>query len=434
METLVLTEIFLLIILIIFSAFFSTSETALTSVSRIRMMTLQENGRSGASRVLKLIENKDEMLTAILIGNNIVNIGASSLATSIALGLYGDAGVAVATGVMTILVLIFGEITPKTIATAHAESISLATSSVILPLVRIMRPLILIFMKITDFLISLLGVKKSSDQPTVSEDELFTIIDVGHEEGIIEHHEKNMITNIFRFTDIRVKDVMIPHIDIAAVEIGSSYSEVLETFRGCGYSKLPVYSKTIDDIRGILVMRDFILYKGEEADFRIEDLMQEPMFIYEAKKASDLFREMNTRSKNVAVVIDEFGSTAGLVTLNDLAAVVFGELAGEVPEASDQVVKVTDYDYIVSGRMYLNDLDDLLHLDLDDKTESQTIAGFVMESLGHVPAENEFVNFEGNNYTVLDVCGNRVERIRIHLSRFPDTDKDNSKNEKTKES
>ena len=416
MESLIIAEICLLILFISFSAFFSTSETALISVSKIRMRTLEENGNRGARRVLELIDHKDEMITAILIGNNIVNVGASALATSVALDLYGDAGVAVATGVMTVLILIFGEITPKTIAAAHCEFISLAASRIIFPLVRITRPLVRIFMAVTSGLMSVLGIRKGNDQPTVSEDELFTIIDVGHEEGVIERHEKKMLTNVFKFTDILVKDVMIPHVDIVGIDIDSTYEETLELFRTSNYSKIPVYSKTIDDIRGFLIMRDFFLYDGDRSLFRIEDLIVEPMFIYESKKASDLFREMNSRSKNVAIVVDEFGSTAGLVALNDLAAEIFGEMAGEVPEIADQAVKISENEYIVSGRLYLDDLDEMLDLDLDNETESQTIAGFVMEQLGHIPAEGESVQYEGNDYIVLHVAGNRVEKIRIRLN------------------
>lgn len=426
MKTLIFSEFLLLFILLLGSAFFSASETAIMSVNRIRIRTRAENGERRAEKVSRLLDDKTRVLSVILIGNNIVNIGASAIATSIAMGIYGDAGVAVATGVMTLIILVFGEITPKTISSANSEEISLRIAGFLLVLTKIMSPVVWITTKITSALTNLLGVKKDENGLTVSEDELHTIIDVSHEEGVIEGNEKKMLTNVFKFMDILVKKVMVPHIDIVSVEIKTPYHEVKKLFETTPYSKLPVYADTIDDIRGFLILRDFFRYDGAPEDFKIESIMEPPLFIYEAKRASDLFAEMNAQSKNIAVVVDEFGSTAGLVTLNDLAAEVFGELAGELPETTNKFLKLSDSEYLVSGKMFLDDLDELLNLNLNTLTESQTIAGFLIELIGRIPVKGEKIEHNDNIFTIVRVDGNRIGSVNIKLMHPPGENENNT--------
>jgi len=384
------------------------------SVNRIRIRNLSDNGVKRAENVLKLLDDRGRVVSVILIGNNVVNIAASSIATSVALEIFGNAGVAVATGVMTIVILLFGEIAPKTIATAISESVTLRTSGILLFLSKLLSPVLWFTSKFTSGLSKLFGID-NQNEVTVSEDELYTIIDVSHEEGVIESNEKKMLTNVFKFMDILVKKVMIPHIDIVAVEINDSYSEIKKTFENTTYSKLPVYSETLDDIRGFLILRDFFKYEGDPKDFKVEDLMEEPFFIYEGKRASDLFNEMNTRSKNIAIVVDEFGSTSGLVALNDLAAEIFGELAGELPETGQRFVKLSDSEFLVSGRMFLDDLDELLGLNLNELTESQTIAGFLIEQTGHIPSKGEKIVHENLAFTIVRVDGNKVISVNIKI-------------------
>ncbi|NLI62326.1 MAG: HlyC/CorC family transporter [Methanosarcinaceae archaeon] len=414
MSSYVLFQLILLAFLLMCSAFFSASESAIMSVNRIRIRNLSDNGVKRAENVLKLLDDRGRVVSVILIGNNVVNIAASSIATSVALEIFGNAGVAVATGVMTIVILLFGEIAPKTIATAISESVTLRTSGILLFLSKLLSPVLWFTSKFTSGLSKLFGID-NQNEVTVSEDELYTIIDVSHEEGVIESNEKKMLTNVFKFMDILVKKVMIPHIDIVAVEINDSYSEIKKTFENTTYSKLPVYSETLDDIRGFLILRDFFKYEGDPKDFKVEDLMEEPFFIYEGKRASDLFNEMNTRSKNIAIVVDEFGSTSGLVALNDLAAEIFGELAGELPETGQRFVKLSDSEFLVSGRMFLDDLDELLGLNLNELTESQTIAGFLIEQTGHIPSKGEKIVHENLAFTIVRVDGNKVISVNIKI-------------------
>ena len=339
MDPSVTIRIVILIILLLLSAFFSSSETALTTVSRIRMRSLAEEGNRRAARVLTVTDNSAKMLSAILIGNNIVNLSASSIATALAIELFGSAGAGIATGILTILILIFGEISPKTMATIRAEKLSLRFSGIILILMKVLTPVIFIINALAMIVLRIFGVDPTEKNRGMTESELRTIVDVGHESGVIETEEKDMINNLFDFGDAEAKEVMVPRIDMTFVQADSTYEEVLEIYREDRFTRLPVYEEDTDDVIGILNIKDLLLCDKE--NFSLRQLMREPYFTYEYKNTAELLIEMRSSSINIAIVLDEYGTTAGLITLEDLVEEIVGEIRDEYDEDEEDPIQKT---------------------------------------------------------------------------------------------
>ena len=303
-----------LVILIALSAFFSSAETALTTVNKIRLLSLAEQGDKRAERVLKIKENTPKMLSAILIGNNIVNLSASSLSTTLTIRLFGNAAVGIATGIITLLILIFGEITPKSMASYHAESMALAYSTVIHVLIKILTPVIWVINLLSGLVLKLGRVDATKQTNAMTEHELRTIVDVSHENGVIESDERQMIYNVFDFGDSQAKDIMVPRVDMVCIDINSSYDEILEVFREEHFTRLPVYEENPDNVVGIINVKDLLLLDSKDS-FRVKDVMREPYFTYEYKKTSELMVEMRQDSINLTIVLDEYGATVGMITL-----------------------------------------------------------------------------------------------------------------------
>ena len=324
-------QLIVLIVLLLLSAFFSSSETALTTVNKIRMRTLSEAGNKKADRVLRVTDDSAKMLSAILIGNNIVNLSASSLATTLAVKIFGNIGAGIATGILTILILIFGEVSPKTMATIYADEISLHIAIIIELLMKLLTPAIFIINKFSMGFLFMLGVNPNSRSNTMTEEELRTIVDVGQETGVIEDEERDMIHNLFDFGDAEAKEVMVPRIDMTSVPVDATYSEVISVFRESMFTRLPVYEDTTSKVIGILNIKDLLLWSSdnEENDFSVKDIIREPYFTFEHKNTSDLFIEMRQSSISIAIVLDEFGETAGLITLEDLLEEIVGEIRDE---------------------------------------------------------------------------------------------------------
>ena len=319
-------QIIVLIILLVLSGFFSMSETALMALSKIRIRHMVEEGVKGAKLVEKLTEDPNKLLGAILIGNNIVNILASSLATTLFVSLVGPSGVGVATAVMTVLVLIFGEITPKSIAKQKSEEVSLKVSKPINIIVKILKPFIGIFSFISSLFIRLLGGDPKATEPFITEEELRTMVGVSEEEGVLEDVEKEMIFNVFDFADSQAKDVMVQRVDIVAVDTEATYEEVLEVIKTEQFSRIPVYNQTIDDIVGVLYVKDLIIAGQNKEGFKVSDYMREPYYTFEFKKIKELFNEMKKTRNHLSVVLDEYGGTVGIVTIEDLIEEVFGDI------------------------------------------------------------------------------------------------------------
>lgn len=423
-------QLITVIILLCLSAFFSSSETALTTVNQIRMRTLADNGDKRAARVLRVTGNPGKMLSAILIGNNIVNLSASSISTSLAIHLFGNTGAGIATGILTFLILIFGEVTPKTMATIKADSMSLTAAAPIGFLMKILTPVIFIINKLSLGLMFLLHVNIKDAQKKMTEEELRTIVDVSQENGVIEHEERDMIHNLFDFGDAEAKEIMVPRIDMTFVQADATYQEVLDIFRQDMFTRLPVYEDSTDNVIGIINMKDFLL-QNDTPEFSVRNLLREPYFTYEHKNTADLFLEMRKSSISLAIVLDEYGVTAGLITLEDLLEEIVGEIRDEYDaDEEDDITLISDREFYVLGSANLNDVSEALslHFTSDDY---DTIGGYCLGLLDHLPEKNEIILTDNNILLRIDrMEKNRIERIYI---RLPEPLEETSSEQKSEE-
>lgn len=359
------------------------------------MRTLADNGDKRAARVLRVTGNPGKMLSAILIGNNIVNLSASSISTSLAIHLFGSTGAGIATGILTFLILIFGEVTPKTMATIKADSMSLTAAAPIGFLMKILTPVIFIINKLSLGLMFLLHVNIKDAQKKMTEEELRTIVDVSQENGVIEHEERDMIHNLFDFGDAEAKEIMVPRIDMTFVQADATYQEVLDIFRQDMFTRLPVYEDSTDNVIGIINMKDFLL-QNDTPEFSVRNLLREPYFTYEHKNTADLFLEMRKSSISLAIVLDEYGVTAGLITLEDLLEEIVGEIRDEYDaDEEDDITRISDREFYVLGSANLNDVSEALslHFTSDDY---DTIGGYCLGLLDHLPEKNEIILTDNN--------------------------------------
>lgn len=412
MDSSPVTQLVIIVILIGLSAFFSCSETALTTVNKIRIRALVEEGNKRAVVLNRVTENSGKMLSAILIGNNIVNIFASSLSTILATRLFGNAGAGIATGTLTILILIFGEITPKTFATIHAEKIALFIAPIIYSLMFILTPLIFLVNKLSTGLLLLLRVNPNDKSAIITETELRTLVDVSHEEGVLETEEHEIISNLFDFGDARAKDVMVPRIDMTMLEVSASYEELLSVFEEFRYTRIPIYEETTDNVIGIINMKDVLLFpKGES--FSIRSILRESYFTYETKKLSELMLEMRKASVNIVIVLDEYGVTAGLITLEDLLEEIVGDIRDEFDEDEDEEISLlSDGSYQIDGQIKLDEVNDLLDIQLKSD-DYDSIGGYIIETLDRLPEVNDSIHVNGYTFIVDSLDKNRIEKVRI---------------------
>jgi len=408
-------QLIVLAVLLFLSAFFSSAETSLTTFNRIRMLTLADEGNKRAARALKITEDSGKMLSAILIGNNIVNLSASSIATTLALRLFGSVGAGVATGILTVLILIFGEISPKTFATLHAETLAMAYSGIIQMLMNVMTPVIFIINTMSNAFLRLLRIDPNKNKDSITEEELRTIVDVSHESGVIESEEHEMIHNVFDFSDALAKEIMTPRIDMTFVQIDSTYREILEIYREDHYTRIPVYQDTTDNVVGILNMKDLLLYEDTE-HFAVQNILREPFFTYEKKNTAELFLEMQNKSINLAIVLDEYGITAGMVTMEDLLEEIVGEIHDEYDaNEKDPLTRISDTEYLAAGHMNLDDLCGELGISLTSD-DYDSIGGYFIGLCDHLPKEGEKITTEdGICLTVTSVTKNRIGQLHIKL-------------------
>ncbi|WP_285824301.1 HlyC/CorC family transporter [Schaedlerella arabinosiphila] len=408
-------QFFILFILLLLSAFFSSAETALTTVSKIKMRSLAEDGNKRATTVLDITENHSpKMLSAILIGNNIVNLYAASLTTTLAYSL-GGAMVSIATGILTVAILIFGEITPKNAATINSSKLALAYIPIIKIFMTVMTPVIFIVNLLSRGVLFLLRIDPNAKNNAMTEDELRTIVDVSHEDGVIESEEKEMIYNVFDLGDARAKDVMVPRVHVTFADVNSTYHELLEIFKEDKYTRLPVYEDTTDNVIGTINMKDLLLFDNRE-HFHVRDILREAYFTYEYKSISELLVEMRDASFNIAIVLDEYGETAGLITLEDILEEIVGEIHDEYDENEENFVqKVNDLEYIVEGSLSLDDLNDRLDLELESE-DYDSLGGFIIQRLDRLPeVGDEFTTEDGIRMIVDRLDKNRVELVHIYL-------------------
>ena len=411
-------QLIVLVILLLLSAFFSSSETALTTVNKIKMRGLRDEGSKAATLVLKLVEDPSKMLSTILIGNNIVNISASSLATTLAINKFGNAGVGIATGIMTILVLIFGEITPKTMASYRAEKIALSFAKYIYGLSLVFTPVIIVINFLANIVLKLFRVNTKSKQAVITESELRTIVDVSHEEGVIESEERQMIENVVDFGDAVAKDIMVPQIDISFVDADCTYNELVETFTKDKFTRMPVFKDSKDNVIGIVNLKDVFFYEGDRDNFDINTVLRKAFFTYEYKKTSELFMEMKKESIAIAIVLDEYGSTAGLLTMEDLVEEIVGEIRDEYDyDEVDLIQNIGEGEYIVDGLTKLDEINERIGLNLESD-DYDSIAGHIICLMEHIPNEGEYIESDNVIYTVNKLDKNRIEKVHIKLSQL----------------
>lgn len=425
-------QIIILVILIMLSAFFSSAETALTAVNKLRIRSLAEEGVKKAKTVNKLIENPSKMLSAILIGNNIVNLTTSSLATTFAIhiaekmGMGNNTSVAIgiATGVVTLLILIFGEIAPKSLATLYSEKLSLAYGAIIYFLTQLLTPVIFVINKLSMGILMLFRIDPNNRNSAITENELRTIVDFSHEEGVIESEERRMITNVVDFGDSLAKDVMVPHIDMQFANVNYTYGELLQAFEEDKFSRLPVYEGTRDNVIGIINLKDVFFYKGKKEDFDIRKIMREPYFTYEFQKTSELMMELRKASSSVAIVLDEYGSTAGLITLEDLLEEIVGEIRDEYDtDEVDPIQKIGENEYIAEGTARLDEVNEAVGLNLESD-DYDSIAGHIISLLEHLPKVSESV-VDGNvTYVVKAIDKNRIDKVLVKVDPQPKVEED----------
>lgn len=410
-----ISQLIFLLILLALSALFSSAETALTTVNRIHMRTLADADNKKAKMVLKITKDSAKMLSAILIGNNIVNLSASSIATTLAISMFGNYGAGIATGIITFLILIFGEVSPKTLSTIKADSISMKIAGIINVLMIVLTPVIFLINKLSLGVLFLFGVKASDGNRVMTEEELRTIVDVGQETGVIEDEERAMIHNVFDFGDAEAKEVMIPRIDMTFVHIDADYNEVLKIYKQDMFTRLPVYEESTDNVVGIINMKDLLLIENTD-NFSIRDIMREPYFTYEHKNTSDLFLEMKKSSISLAIVLDEYGVTAGLITLEDLIEEIVGEIRDEYDtDEIDDITRLSDREYLVLGSANLEDVSDELNLHLESD-DYDTIGGYCLEKLDHLPERNEIIITDDDVLLRIEaVDKNRIEKVYIKL-------------------
>lgn len=411
-------QILLLLILIILSGFFSGSETALTTVNRVRIRSLAGSGNSRAKTVLSILDHQDKMLSCILIGNNIVNLSASSLATSLVIRLLGDESVGAATGILTLLILIFGEITPKNAANVNSEKLSLRYAPVIRALMVVLTPLICIVNLLSSGVMKLLHVEKNGGDSTITEDEIRTMVDVSHEEGETTGEERKLINNVYDLTDQTAGDIMVPRADMVSVSADDSYEHVLSVFRRERFTRLPVYWGGHDHIVGIINIKDFcFLSEEKKKDFSPAMIMYQPYFTFESKSVVPLMEEMKSGSFSLAIVLDEYGAAAGMITFEDVIEELVGEIRDEYDtDEMDWIKKTGENTYQIQGGVKLDDINEKLGTQLESD-DYDSIGGYMIQQLGdRLPRAGDTVK-TGDGITLRVDCmkKRRIEKVRLTL-------------------
>ncbi len=415
MDTTGVIQLAIILALVGLSAFFSSAETALSTVNRVKLKTLADEGKTAAANVLKILDHYSKMLSTILIGNNIVNLTASSLTTIVATKTFGSYAVGIATGVLTLTILIFGEIIPKNTAMLYAEKISMTYSGIILALMKLFTPIVFIVDKLSIGISVLLHIDTNKKGSLMTENELKTYVDVSHEDGVIESEEREMIYNVFDFSDAVAKDIMIPRIDMVSVNQNMTYDEVLSVFKEYMYTRLPVYEDDKDNVIGLINIKDFILLTEKE-NFQIKNIMREAYYTYEYKKTADLMIEMREITANVAFVLNEYGATVGMITLEDLLEEIVGEIRDEYDADEEELIQqIEDNIYLVEGSMKLDDINDALDTSLDSE-DYDSIGGIIIEYLDRLPEDGEEVELEcGIRLKVQGIDQNRICKVVMTL-------------------
>ena len=411
-----IVNIVVFIILICLSSFFSCTETAFLSANKIRMRNLAEEGDRRAKKVEKLLSNTDRLYSSILVGNNLVNIGASSLTTSIVISIFGNSAslVAAASGVVTLLILVFGEITPKTFATKNADRIALFMSGFVSFICFIFTPVVFLLNIITGFIIKLLGGNKDNG-PTMTEEDLKTIVTVGHEEGVLEEEEKEMIHNVFEFGETEIKEIMTPRINVDSVPDDCSYQELMEIYKRGQFSRYPVHSESFDEIVGVLNVKDLLFFNIDPDEFEVKDYMRDTFVVYEFNEVGDVFAAMRKEHVSLAIVLDEYGVMSGIVTFEDIVEEIVGEIDDEYDdEDDDMIIKLSENEFLIDGSLNLNEVNDKVGTDFDSE-DFESIGGLVLGEVSGVPEIDEEVQIDNVLFRIVKMHKNRIAQLKVTI-------------------
>lgn len=421
-------QILVIAVLIFMSAIFSSTETAFLSANRIRLRNLQEEGEKKANLVLDMLEEQSKLISALLVGNNLVNIGASALATKMATDAFQSAGVGIATGIMTLLVLVFGEVIPKNLAVAHAESWAMFIAPFIRLVSLILTPVVFLLTHLSDFIVQF-SKKDEEEDPTITEDEFKILVNVGQEEGVLDESESEMINSIFEFDETLVKAIMVPRIDIVGIDAEDTINDALKLIVEGGHSRIPAYEESIDNIVGVLYAKD--IFGHLDADFdtmKVKELLRDAYYIPETKKVSDLLNELRLKKVHMAIILDEYGGTNGLVTIEDLIEEIIGDIQDEYDVEEDLIVMHGEDVLVADARAPIGDVEEAFDVELDeellDESEADTIGGLAFEHLGGIPEKGDEVTVDRFLIRIEDVSGRRISKVQVTLLPPPEDEED----------
>ena len=413
MTTINIIQLILIILGVMFSAFFSSSETALTSINTFKIRQMEKNGVKNSHILKKLVDNITKVLTTILIGNNIVNIVTTTIATIFFTDVFGSKGAVISPIILTIVVLIFGEVTPKNIAASNPERLSLKVAKPIRFFNIILTPLSFILGLITNS-IGKLFISDSGDNDRVTEEDLKTIVDVSEEQGVINNEESEMINNVFEFGNSDVSDIMTARTNMEAIPVDLPIDELKAFLKESNHSRIPVYGKNIDNILGILHMKDLVSHMVQENDLSLIDCIRPAYYVYDNMHIFDLFTTMRGENLSLAIVIDEYGGTSGLVTIEDIVEELVGEIDDEYDSAYETIYKINDKEYLVNPSIHLNDFKDYFDTDLEE-IKNDSIGGFVIDNLSRIPNKGDSIKINNMTITVLQVDRYKIEMLKVNF-------------------
>ena len=406
--------VLILLVLITLSMLFSISESSFLGMNKLRLRILRKNKDKRALRAGKLLDRKEQLINTLLVSNDLVNIGLSSILTSLALEAFGERGVGIATLAATILLLIFGEITPKTISTRCPDKIAYALSPFVRIIVFIMHPVVRIVTFIASLILRLFGIKTKTKKQSYTEEDIKTFFDVSSEHGVIAEGENRMMTQVFKFSDLEAQDIMVPRTKIRAVKIDATYRDIVELSQRLGFTRFPVYKKSIDDIVGIIYLKDMLAYRDRQSEFEITKVMRPPLFILGTKKMTSVQELLFENHQSMAIVVDEYSGTDGVVTEKDISREIFA-----LPGDNTLRGKVFDFDVVenkkdfeINGSVLLRDLQEDLRIELTSNI-NETIGGWFTEQIDRMPKAGDQIEYQGWCFKVVKIQSLRIERMRI---------------------
>jgi putative hemolysin len=421
-----LVKLIIFIFFLAMSAFFSSSETAFTALNKIRIRNLMERKKKKALKLQKILQNPRDLIIAILIGNNIANVAASAMATAVMLEFLKGMGLenlaimmAIVTGIMTLLLLTFGEIIPKTLALKNPEALSLFITKPILFVLLIFKPFIILFRHISSGVSKILGISEDEADKIITYEELNTLLKISEEEGLLEKEENRMINSIFKFSDTVVREIMTPRTDAICLNINSSITDVINIIIEKGHSRLPIFEDKIDNIIGILYAKDLLTVDKDNPPQNLRKFLREANFIPESKNIEELLQQMKTAKFHMAMVVDEYGGMAGLVTLEDIIEEIIGEIQDEYDtENPPEIINLGENHYLVDARMHLEDIGDKIDYEFPEKDEYDSIGGFVLDILGHLPEKGETMEYKNLVIKATEISKRRI--IKLEIIKIPE--------------